>query len=285
MQSMNELNRLFDAYAENDLSAADEAALSAWLRERPEHVDKFVRETFLHSELFSFARQQFLHENVLRHRLNDDAARTIAKTELLTVNGPSKDAASRRLHPWMLAAAMLFIAIALGAWSAVSPSVVGQLTQVTADAVWQHQSEVLKAGEFLHEGQRLHLVRGRALLTLGSGARVVVAAPARLHLVDDNRVGLTAGRVGATVPTQAIGFTVETASGDFVDLGTEFTVDLQSDGKCRLFVFTGMVEMRPKSPGRVSRPFQIPQTKAVTYDPVTDVADPLPIGEEVKLAL
>ncbi|HEX6960683.1 MAG TPA: hypothetical protein VF175_02360 [Lacipirellula sp.] len=38
-----------------------------------------------------------------------------------------------------------------GSWSWMSAAVVGQLTQASADAVWQHQSDVLKAGEFLHE--------------------------------------------------------------------------------------------------------------------------------------
>lgn len=285
---MKELERHFDAYAEGDLTPADEAQLCTWLRERPEHIDLFVRETFLHSELFSIARRQFLHEDVLRSSKAEGGA--LQSRELhgrqQAADGRQSIRATRPNRYWMSAlAAGLAAVTALGMWTLSRPSVVGQLTQAAPGAVWQHRSQVLKAGEFLYEGQQLQLVRGRALMTLGSGARVVLEGPARLHIVDDNRVQLIAGRVGATVPTQAIGFTVETASGDFVDLGTEFTLDLQSDGKCRLFVFTGMVELRPKSPGRVSRPFQIPQTKAFAYDPATDVADPLPIGEGVKLAL
>jgi ferric-dicitrate binding protein FerR (iron transport regulator) len=283
---MTDLERLIDAYADDELSVEEEAAFCALLCERPENVDAFVRASFLHSELFSIARRQFMHEGVLR---NTGAEALNASSRELRVHDPRvnarQPARSLRRH-WLSAAAASVAALAAwGIWIVTRPPVVGQLTQAAPGAVWQHQSEVLKAGEFLYRGQRLQLVRGRALLTLGSGARVVLEGPARLHIIDDNRVQLVSGRVGATVPTQAIGFTIETASGDFVDLGTEFTLEVQSDGKCRLFVFTGMVEVRPRNSGRSSRPFQIPQTKGVAYDAATDVADPIPIGDEVRLAL
>jgi hypothetical protein len=283
---MNELERLFDSYAEGDLPASEEARLCDWLRERTEHVDLFVRESFLHSELFSIARRQFLHEGVLRSAKAEAGASHVQGTVASEVSVGSGQGARHGRRFWMsgLAAGLAALA-ASGVWMVTRPAVVGQLTQVAPGAVWQHQSEVLKAGEFLYEGQQLQLVRGRALMTLGSGARVVVEGPARLHIVDDNRIWLAAGLIGATVPTQAIGFTVETKSGEFVDLGTEFTLDLQSDGKCRLFVFTGMVEMRPKSPGRISRPFQVAQTQGVEYDPASDVAETIPIRDELRLGL
>ncbi|HEX6960684.1 MAG TPA: hypothetical protein VF175_02365 [Lacipirellula sp.] len=100
------LNRLFDAYAEDDLSAADEAALCQWLRERPEHVDMFVRETFLHSELFSLARQQYLHEGVL-HRSRDNAARVNREVQRREVRAQTRRAVRRRGAAWMMAAAAL----------------------------------------------------------------------------------------------------------------------------------------------------------------------------------
>jgi ferric-dicitrate binding protein FerR (iron transport regulator) len=283
---MNELERLFDSYSEGDLSASDEARLCAWLRDRPEHVDMFVRETFLHSELFSIARRQFLHEGVLRSSRVESGSSHLQENGALDVPYSIRQSSRHGRRYWMagLAAGLAAVA-AWGVWTATRPAMVGQLTQAAPGAVWQHRSEVLKAGEFLYEGQELQLARGRALMTLGSGARVVVEGPAQLSIVDDNRIWLATGRVGATVPTQAIGFTVETASGDFVDLGTEFTLDRQGDGKCRLLVFTGMVEVRPKTPKRVSRPFQIPQTQGVVYDPATDVAEPMPVGNEVRLGL
>ncbi|HEX6960682.1 MAG TPA: FecR domain-containing protein [Lacipirellula sp.] len=126
-------------------------------------------------------------------------------------------------------------------------------------------------------------MRGRALITLGSGARVVVEGPADLSIVDDNRLRLDKGRLGATVPTQAVGFTVDTPLGEFVDLGTEFTLDLTTATTCKLYVFTGLVEVRPQRGG--GRPFQVAQTQAVSYDSATDAAELIPIGDGEKLDL
>ena len=286
MKSINELSRLFDAYAEDDLSAADAAALGAWLRENPAHVDAFVRETFLHSELFSLARQQYLHEGVLQRSRSDAVEANDADRNAWPVAKRRASAAGRRRLAWGLSAAALIAgAIFWGAWSVLNASVVGQLTQATTDAVWQHQSEVLKAGEFLREGQRLQLVRGRALVTLGSGARVVVEGPATLSIVNDNRICLEKGRLGATVPTQAIGFTIETAYAEFVDLGTEFALALTSSSQCELHVFTGMVEVRPQQGEKTSRPFQVAQTQAISYNSDTDVAKPITIEAAMKLEL
>jgi ferric-dicitrate binding protein FerR (iron transport regulator) len=286
MKSTSELNQWFDAYAEGELSAGDAAALAGWLRESPAHVDSFVRETFLHSELFSLARQQCLHEGVLQQSGLDAAATGVANSDAPHATRRPTMEGGRRFRGWALAAAALVAAMMLwGAWSVLNASVVGQLTQATADAVWQHQSDALKAGEFLREGQRLQLVRGRALVTLGSGARIVVEGPATLSVVNDNRIRLEKGRLGATVPTQAIGFTVDTAFGEFVDLGTEFTLDLSRASTCELHVFTGMVEVRPQQDKTRGRQFQVAQTQAVSYNPATDVAEPITIDAAMKLEL
>jgi hypothetical protein len=170
-------------------------------------------------------------------------------------------------------------------WSSSRRPAVGQLNQTTANVTWRSRSDAIKAGDFLFEGQELVLDRGRVLATLASGARIVLEGPAVLRVVDRNRVHLTSGRIGATAPTQAIGFVVETPIGEFVDLGTEFNLDLKPDGTCRLFVFTGLVEVKPRTGERTSPPFQVAQTQAVSYDSKTDRAKLISLGDEVKLSL
>ena len=54
--------------------------------------------------------------------------------------------------------------------------------------------------------------------------------------------GLLQGRLTVKVPEEAIGFTVQTPSGDVVDLGTEFAVDVGKKGATELYVLDGTVE-------------------------------------------
>ena len=49
------------------------------------------------------------------------------------------------------------------------------------------------------------------------------------------------GRLAADVPPSAKGFTVITPTGDAVDLGTRFGVDVPSSGSAEVHVFQGEV--------------------------------------------
>jgi hypothetical protein len=55
---------------------------------------------------------------------------------------------------------------------------------------------------------------------------------------------LQAGKLVASVPTKAIGFTVETPEAEFVDLGTEFGVKVDEHGTAEATVFRGCIEAR-----------------------------------------
>lgn len=101
-------------------------------------------------------------------------------------------------------------------------------------------------------GGGLELVDGYAEMQMAGGARVVMQGPISLELIDGNRLALASGKLVAHVPERAHGFTVQTPSTTIVDLGTEFGVDVLSQGQTRVQVYTGMVDLhRPSEPNRL----------------------------------
>lgn len=105
---------------------------------------------------------------------------------------------------------------------------------------------VLRGGSYEIEAGSVALVTTR-------GARIVIEAPAEFSFVSAQRLRLTRGRLAAEVPPSAKGFTVVTPSGDAVDLGTRFGVDVMGGGATEVHVFEGEVVAKASgSPTRQS---------------------------------
>lgn len=87
-----------------------------------------------------------------------------------------------------------------------------------------------------------HAIRaGSVALVTARGARVVIEAPARFRFETAGRLHLERGRLSADVPPAAVGFTVVTPSGEAVDLGTQFGVDVPLEKPTEIHVFEGDV--------------------------------------------
>ncbi len=98
----------------------------------------------------------------------------------------------------------------------------------------------------LVEGMRLgdqkhQIDAGLVQLVTARGARVVIEAPAEFRFQSAQRLQMIRGRLSADVPPSAKGFTVITPSGQAVDLGTRFGVDVPADGAAEIHVFEGEV--------------------------------------------
>ena len=79
----------------------------------------------------------------------------------------------------------------------------------------------------------LILIGGACVWQLASHTTVGVESTQRLHVMK--------GRLAADVPPAAKGFTVITPSGDAIDLGTRFGVDVPENGPAEIHVFEGEV--------------------------------------------
>jgi hypothetical protein len=124
----------------------------------------------------------------------------------------------------------------------------------TADVEWSdHVDKSLRdlqtasrrdASTVVAAGEPLAIDSGLVELQLKQGVTLVVEGPAKWSIDGKNNATLKQGKLVAKVPQQAIGFTLQTPTAKIVDLGTEFGVEVQPDGRSILQVLKGEVETR-----------------------------------------
>lgn len=101
------------------------------------------------------------------------------------------------------------------------------------------------------QGQAIALQAGDAMqLGYQSGASVILQGPGSFELLSAERVGMKQGRITATVPPRAKGFTISTPQTDFIDHGTEFAVTLDGEGHGEVVVLDGLIEARRNTTGK-----------------------------------
>ena len=112
-----------------------------------------------------------------------------------------------------------------------------------SDAIWE--TGELTRGDLLPQGL-LKLKAGIAQLELFSGVTVILQGEAEFAVHSAMEMTVRSGKLRAIVPEPARGFRVRTESGDVVDLGTEFALDVT--GKhADLHVLDGEIEWHPDS--------------------------------------
>lgn len=112
---------------------------------------------------------------------------------------------------------------------------------------WSKDIEPKTSNAPIHEGEPLRIDSGILQLELNQGATLVVEGPAEWTIDGDNTATLNRGKLMASVPRQAIGFTLKTPSARIVDLGTEFGVEVGDGGAAEVHVVQGKVDVQPAS--------------------------------------
>lgn len=97
--------------------------------------------------------------------------------------------------------------------------------------------------EALQQGKPIQLRRGILELSLDDRARVVIEAPATFTVVSRLHIRLDEGRCFAEMKKGTSGLRIETPSGDALDLGTKFAVEVSSSKDMEVHVFDGTVEV------------------------------------------
>ncbi|WP_298862377.1 LamG-like jellyroll fold domain-containing protein [uncultured Gimesia sp.] len=92
--------------------------------------------------------------------------------------------------------------------------------------------------------------KGSLELVTKNGARIAIEAPAEFRFESAQRLHMKRGRLAADVPPSAKGFTVVTPTGEAVDLGTKFGVDIPSQGNAEIHVFEGEVIAQSSGGGK-----------------------------------
>lgn len=140
-----------------------------------------------------------------------------------------------------LLAAAACLALAIPVFLTSSDSAAGARLTRTVGARW---------GEDLRPDARGRigsgtLTAGFAELTLDSGVRLLVEAPARFDITGNNACRLAYGKAVADVPPSARGFVLDAPGERIIDHGTRFAIDAARDGTSTLVgVLSGEVEVR-----------------------------------------
>jgi hypothetical protein len=115
----------------------------------------------------------------------------------------------------------------------------------SVNASWKQGERRWAVGDSLHPGDRVDMQDGRAELQFEHGAVMVIDGAVSLELVSAQSVSLIRGAATTRLNKAKSGsFDVQTPSARVVDLGTEFGVRVQDDGKTDVVVFEGAVDLR-----------------------------------------
>lgn len=105
----------------------------------------------------------------------------------------------------------------------------------------------------LEAGRPVRIEGGILELALGTKTRLVFEGPADFSMESVDRVRLGSGRCYAEMEKGASGLRIETPSGEVLDLGTRFGVEVKSANETAVHVFAGAVEVgKPGARTRVT---------------------------------
>jgi hypothetical protein len=164
----------------------------------------------------------------------------------------------------MLFATTYFISSRNSGTISPEPLFAAQLT-ATKDCRWAMTTDAPKDMEALQTGRRLNLEKGLAEITYSNQAKVVIEGPAS-YTVESQMSGLLSlGKLFAQADAaQSRQFTILTPNAKFVDMGTEFGVEIDAKGRSSLAVFSGKVNASAKlAEGRWTNPIAVKRNEAV----------------------
>jgi hypothetical protein len=110
----------------------------------------------------------------------------------------------------------------------------------------------------------IDLTSGYLKLTFDYGAEVILEGPAEFQILSAEQMRLLQGKLTAVVPREAVGFRVDTPGASVIDLGTEFSLEVEQDGSTSVHLFEGNASLVAGKPGnRQSCPITAGQAKQI----------------------
>jgi hypothetical protein len=137
-------------------------------------------------------------------------------------------------------------------------------------ARWEPSDDPPPSEKDVLGARRLNLRSGRATLAFLSGVTLSLEGPVDVDLVSIDRVFCRRGRLRARVPEGAEGFVVASPGSAVIDMGTEFAMNVEADGRSRVMVFEGAAEAALLSTaGSPERTQLVERNKSFELDPRT----------------
>lgn len=145
---------------------------------------------------------------------------------------------------------------------------------------WDSNDDVLQAGDRLFVNQEIKLLTGSARIRFDNNADVLVQGPVSLRLKGEKLLYLERGKLTASIPPSAKGFTVLTPVAEVVDYGTEFGVTVDESGETETSVFKGEVDLRAADSERLYKPQRITAGWSNTVDEQMKLSDDKTVVDE-----
>ena len=137
----------------------------------------------------------------------------------------------------------------------------------TVDCKWSKEADQFDDNSELSLGQVIKLDSGLAKIAFDGLAEVIVEGPAEFCIESPMSAKLMHGRLSAKVTDKGHGFTIHGPKMRVLDLGTEFGLNIDDDGRGQVHVFKGEVEVAlMRHDGRAIRSQLITQYKAASLD-------------------
>ena len=140
---------------------------------------------------------------------------------------------------------------------------------------WNVSSVKLKTKERILTNQAPYKIeKGIVKFTYDEGVDIIVEGPAEFT-VKKRGVDLAYGRLYSYVSEIGHGFTVDTPNNRFVDLGTEFGVQVSKFGNSELHVMTGKVQLFAGGSKEGKKTKLVSEKEAILYDSSTGMLKPI----------
>lgn len=185
-------------------------------------------------------------------KLSFDKSR--AQHHLPLVSVPPLEKKARKTNRVWLGIALVSLAALLCMVAYVQLVPPREPTAVLKDALnikAKNSFKTFKKGDiFYNTDKSITLEQGILSIEFGYGANVIIEAPCEFACKSNGSLELKFGKVFASVPVEAIGFSIETPSSRMIDLGTEFGVQVERDGSSSINVFQGQTQLVSRTPSK-----------------------------------
>ena len=147
------------------------------------------------------------------------------------------------------------------------------------DIKWSKESRELKIDDRLLTNQTAYCIEeGVINIKYDQGVDVVIEGPAKFS-IERNGIYLESGRLYSVVSESGKGFTIDTPSSRYIDLGTEFGVDLTASGISELHVMNGKVQLYAGLEGQDKASYTVREGNAMRFNANNGELDKIALKE------
>lgn len=237
---------LIQDYLLEQTTKDEERWLSDWVRQSPENARTFAKAALMHGQIRALLSGE--------KQAHDSGAMAVPVVSVDSGDRNSRLGVrrSQRMNAVVTATVALFAIVGMtflfwnnnlnrnGQIAENTAGIEIVLVAASEDVVWQGEERKFNTP---FQSDRLELKQGIVTLRLPQGVEVTLQGPADYELMDEDSTLLHSGLLAASVPPGAEGFRVETPTLEVIDLGTEFGIELDANGKATVSVFDGEVKV------------------------------------------